>query len=187
MSIAGGPRGPEVPVPWGSSPLPPLPLPVPTRACWHSPFPVPPLSSSANFFTGAGCQPQPLHTCPGLLKKWLIRQDPGLGFARMEHQAPFSAGRFSGMLWLPRTPWRRSVALAPGVSALGTRVSGRVMLGCAGQGVPLPPRRRQLEAPALWRGVPAPAAVPGSLAAGARRGRISSLCSRSNCSDGDLG
>lgn len=32
-----------------------------------------------------------------------------------------------------------------------------------------------------------PAAVPASLAAGARRGRISSLCSRSNCSDGDLG
>lgn len=31
------------------------------------------------------------------------------------------------------------------------------------------------------------AAVPGSLAAGPHRGRISSLCSTSNCSDGDLG
>lgn len=56
-----------------------------------------------------------------------------------------------------------------------------------GLGVPFPPRRQRPEAPALRWEVPVLAAVPGSLAAGTRRGRISSLCSRSNCSDGDLG
>lgn len=179
-------------MPWGSSALPALPLPVPARGCSCGSFPVPPLSFSANFFTGSGCRPQPLPACTRLLKKWLFRQDPGLGFAGMGCQGPFSgfapaAPGCSGSLACPGTGAR---LFALGKSALGTRVSGWAVLGCAccmRLGVPPPPRRQWPEASALRLGVPVLAAVPGSLAAGVCRGCISSLCSRSNCSDGDLG
>lgn len=165
MSIAGGPTGLQVPVPWASSPRPALLA--RSLRCAIS-------FLLSQCFWGFWLPPWSLPTCTGFWRR--------VSFLKILVWAL----QGSWLPWLPRTSQHRNVALALGNSAPGTMVCGCAVLGCGCcAGDPAPPAAAV--ASALWRGVPALAAVPGSLAAGARRGRISSLCSRSNCSDADLG
>lgn len=138
-----------------------------TQGCCHGPFPEPPLSFSAKL-PGIWL-PGPAVPLPkGLLKMWLFHQD--LVWALQ--------GWSARLLSLLALPWQlqdvptplptqhSSTALAPRESALGP---GWVVLGCvccAGRGFLFPPWWQQPESVVLWRGAPALAAVPGSLAAG---------------------
>lgn len=167
MRIVTGLRGQEVPVPWSFWLLTPA---SPSSACTGMlPWPIPCATSSllsqlpGIWLPGPGV-PHPKR----LLKMWLFHQD--LLWALQ--------GWSARILSLLALPWQlqdvpsplhtqhSSTALAPRQSGLGP---GWVILGCvccAGRGLLFPPWWQQPESVVLWRGAPALAAVPGSLAAG---------------------
>lgn len=125
----------------------------------------------------------------GLLKMWLSHPDLGLGFAGTECQTPLSAG-----FALASPGCSSSLAhlaqqhgSCPQRIRSGARVGGPVPCVLCRKGVPVPPVVPAARVTGVVAGSPSAggrAEIPGSWE---RRGRISSPCSRSNCSDGDVG
>lgn len=148
----------------------------PPQDAHTSPFLLP-LSFPPNFFQGSGCRPHPLPFVKG--------------FAACE--AALLRGRGAGVpspLALPlqhrdAPAGDRAWLLSPGIgSSAGTRPWQQ-----RGPRALLPPAPVAAAAggSGAAAGSPGAGGRAGSPAAGAWCGSISSLCSRSNCSDGDLG
>lgn len=149
----------------------PVPSPCPPQDAHTSPFLLP-LSFPPNFFLGCGCRPQ---TFPFVK-----------GFAALPCAgAPRGQGARVPLLWLCLCSTR--------MLQLGTEPRNRLQhkavaaAGALGPAPPLAPVAAAAGGSGAAAGSPGAGGRAGSPAAGARCGSISSLCSRSNCSDGDLG